>query len=82
MSCYVDSTWLFQSMCPLRKQLEICTHLHYMMVILVSKVETWSTVMTDWYPAPKMRRKLVLFQGEEGPGLTEDLAYAKVSLDT
>lgn len=53
-----------------------------MMVILVSKVETWSTVMTDWYPAPKVRRKLVLFQGEEGPGLTEDLAYAKVSLDT
>lgn len=69
-------------MCPLSKQLEICTRLHYMIIILVSKVETWSTAMTDGYSPPNVRRKLVLFQGEEGPGLTEVLAYAKVSLDT
>lgn len=56
-------------------------HLHCMVIILVSKVKTWSTVLSDLEPSLKVR-SFALFQGEGGPGLLELLARAKASMGT
>lgn len=52
-----------------------------MVIILVSKVETWSTVVSDLDPPLKVR-KFALFQREGGPGLHELLANAKACVGT
>lgn len=52
-----------------------------MVLILVNKVETWSTVVSDPDP-PLNARRFPLFQGEGGPGLLVLLARAEASMGT
>lgn len=77
----MDPGSVYFKACDLLENNEICTCLHCMVITLASKMELWSTVVTDLYP-PFNTRRFVLFQGEGGPGLTEILACAKASLNT
>lgn len=52
-----------------------------MVIILVSKVEAWSTVVSD-VDLPLKVWRFALFQSEGGPGLHELLANAKASVGT